>query len=97
MHGIEFSGGPHFDRDLIGPNGRLMRLHKGKSRAPDPPPIAPAARRPLDDQSLAAADQRDHERNKRGYMRSLIAQHAQDRAGTAQGDKAANLLAKLGG
>lgn len=30
--------GPHFTADLIGPNGKLARLHKGGPPAPAPPP-----------------------------------------------------------
>lgn len=44
----EFNG-PHFTADLIGPDGKLARLHKGGSPpkpAPPPPPVresSPAA------------------------------------------------------
>lgn len=36
MHS-EFSG-PYFTPDLIGPNGKLCRLHKGDPPKPVPPP-----------------------------------------------------------
>ena len=32
---------PYFDSSLIGPDGRLTRLHKGGG-APTPPPVTPA-------------------------------------------------------
>lgn len=28
---LDSSGGPHFDRDLFGPDGKLLRFHKGAS------------------------------------------------------------------
>ena len=35
----------HFDTDLIGPNGNLMRLHKGKApKLPAPIPTPPPVR-----------------------------------------------------
>jgi hypothetical protein len=38
---IDTFGGPHFDPGLIGPNGRLSRLHKGpKPKGPSPSQIA---------------------------------------------------------
>lgn len=32
----DFIGGPHFEADLIGPSGRLARLHKGGASIPKP-------------------------------------------------------------
>lgn len=40
---IDFDG-PHWDTDLIGPNGKLTRLHKG-AKKPDAPAAAPAPAR----------------------------------------------------
>ena len=28
---LDFSGGPHFDRDMFAPDGKLLRFHKGAS------------------------------------------------------------------
>lgn len=38
--------GPHFTPDLIGPNGKLCRLHKGDppKPAPPPPPVRDSSR-----------------------------------------------------
>lgn len=56
-------GGPYFDRDLIGPDGRLSRLHKGK-QAPQPMP-APAAVPKESDAMLGAQQLQDDIRRRR--------------------------------
>lgn len=78
MHGIDFSEGPQFDRDLFTIPGRLARLHKG---AKMPPPPSPVARQPLDDQTRAASSEREEQLRRRGYQSSVLTQFAADQGG----------------
>lgn len=79
MNGIDLQDGPHFDRDMFGPRGQLLRLHKGGGQsAPKPNPVA---RQPLDDQARAAGDEREEARKRRGYQSSVLSQFATDEGG----------------
>ena len=68
----EFNG-PHFDAGLIGPNGRLSRLHKGSAPVqpyvPPPPPVPKST-----DAAESAAQVTNDQRRLRGsYNRSFLA------------------------
>ena len=51
---IDDFNGPYFSSDLIGPTGRLTRLHKGAEK-PKPPPPSPAPVRVEDQPETEAA------------------------------------------
>lgn len=74
MTGIDFNG-PHYDPDLIGPNGKLQRLHKGGG---SPPKAAPQARQPLEEAGEEAREERKKARNRTGYSKSILADFAGD-------------------
>lgn len=75
MTGHDFEG-PHWEFDLIGPDGRMSRLHKG-GKQPMPKP-APIARQPLDDPARAAREERRNAASRKGYGRSVLADFAPD-------------------
>jgi len=56
---------PHFDADLIGPDGKLTRLHKGGAPAPSPPP--PPVRQSNRENAAASKSERKKASQRAGY------------------------------
>jgi hypothetical protein len=66
----EFQG-PHFDSRLIGPNGKLTRLHEGAAPPPaqkPPPPVRETSR----DVAQAKEDERRQVGQRQGYRQTLF-------------------------
>lgn len=63
--------GPHWDNDLIGPNGKLTRLHKG-AKAPPPPPPPAAVPKEKDAMVGALQLQEDIRRRRRSTAGSFL-------------------------
>lgn len=77
--------GPHFDTALIGPDGKLARLHKGASPPPavkPPPPVRETAR----DVQQAKDDERSKAKDRQGYNFTLAG--GETRPGTLLGQTA---------
>lgn len=68
---MEF-GGPHFDPSLIGPDGRLARLHKGAKASYQPTPAPPAVPRESDAMEGALQMQEDIRRKRRSLAGSFL-------------------------
>jgi hypothetical protein len=61
-------GGPYYEPGLIGPDGRLTRLHKGGAEKPKPPPPPPAT--PDPDEEGAIEMEKRNQRRKKGMMQT---------------------------
>jgi hypothetical protein len=69
---MDFEYGPHFDRDLFLPNGKLARLHKGaKQKDPPPPPIPPSRKGALAT-SVASSIERNPNKRTRGAGSTIL-------------------------
>jgi hypothetical protein len=60
--------GPYFDTTLVGPNGRLMRLHKGVKLPKVVPPVLPG--KPA--RSVEMSLERDPTRRNRGQASTIL-------------------------
>ena len=65
--------GPYFDAGLIGPNGRLSRLHKGDAPAQPYVPPPPAVPKANDAAEAAQQVSNDQQRLRGSYSRSFLA------------------------
>lgn len=76
---MEISGGPHWDPDLIGPRGELMRLHKGAKQQPLPPPAA--VPKESDTMEASLQMQEDMRRMRRSHAGSFLGGRDEGRSG----------------
>ena len=65
----EFQG-PYFDSTLVGPTGRLTRLHKGGAKPPAMP-AAPTAKGQIATQ-VSTSQERDPAKRNRGYQSTIL-------------------------
>lgn len=71
---MDFEDSPHFDRDLIGPDGRFARLHKGgkaKKPAAVPQAVSPAMKGESAT-NLDTAKERDPNKRTRGQGSTIL-------------------------
>lgn len=66
----EFNG-PFFTPDLIGPSGKLSRLHKGGGDPPKPVPAPPPVRESNTQTAAAGEAERKRAANRTGYASTL--------------------------
>lgn len=62
--------GPHFSRDLFGPNGRLTRLHKGGGGGVDVPRTPARAGEPA--KTIEQQKERDPNKRNRGFGSTIL-------------------------